>query len=300
MNDFNDDAIRLARRNARVNSVLDRCEFSCQDANVFLFSRGRGGSRIDYIDIDPFGSPSRYTQAALAASWNGTILSFTATDTPVLCGVHPRVSLRRYGSIPVRNDFKHELGIRILVHYCARIAATQDIGIEPVLVHSTRHYLRVYVRARRGALQADRAFRHFGYIVSCRGCGENSVDEAPIRRCPSCGAEVACAGPLWTGPLTDQGLVAKAASACSTLRFTEGERILSSLESVDDFPPTGYDLETVCSRLRIASVPPNRVMEALRDRGWSCIRHPFERSGIKTEATYKEVSEIVKLVANEP
>ncbi len=199
----------------------------------------------------------------------------------------------------MRNDFNHELGIRILLHYCARVAAAQDIGIEPVLAHSTRHYLRVYVRARRGAVHADGAMKHSGYVVSCTKCGENSVDEALIRRCPSCGAAVACAGPLWTGPLTDQGVVAAAARVCSMLRFPEGERILLSLRQVDECPPTGYDLETVCSRLRIASVPQKRVIEALRDGGHKCIRHPFERSGIKTDATYKEVSEAVRSTKNE-
>src|SRR2546425_12444862 len=70
MVDFNPSALRVARRNARANS-LKRCEFVRSEANTFLFSRFRRDSKFDFVDIDPFGTPVPYMQGAFAAAADG-------------------------------------------------------------------------------------------------------------------------------------------------------------------------------------------------------------------------------------
>src|SRR3989441_2163524 len=135
MVDFNPSALRVAQRSARANSL--RCDFVKSEANTFLFSRFRRDSKFDFVDIDPFGTPVPYIQGAFGAAADGGVVSLTSTDTAVLCGVYPEVCGRRYSSLPLKNEFKHETALRILLNACRRIAGMNDIGIEPVAAHST-------------------------------------------------------------------------------------------------------------------------------------------------------------------
>src|SRR2546428_7491225 len=187
MVDFNPSALRVAEKNARANS-LKRCDFVRSEANTFLFSTFRRDSKFDFVDIDPFGTPVPYIQGAFGAAADGGVVSLTATDTAVLCGVYPEVCRRRYSSVPLKNDFKHETALRILLNACRRIAGMNDIGIEPIAAHSTRHYLRVYARAKVGATQADRSRGHEGFISSCERCGERGSSSLATVRCDGCGA----------------------------------------------------------------------------------------------------------------
>lgn len=298
LNDFNKLSLAIAKRNAKVNRVTDKCNFSHDEANHFLYSRFGRDEKFDLLDVDPFGSPAPFLQAAFAASSHESVISVTATDAAVLCGVYPRVALRRYGSISRRSDFEHETAIRILMYFCFRVAALNDIGIEPIACHSTRHYLRVYVRTLRSATSADRAVKHVGYVASCQGCGEGMFSESPPTRCGECGEKVLAAGPLWTGPLTDNRILERARRFADRKGFTEATAIIQALGGVDRYPPYSYDLERICSRLKISSVSQDRVVESLSSEGYTSMKQPFEKNGMKTKAGHAEVTDIVKKVSS--
>src|SRR3989454_8823870 len=178
MVDFNPSALRVAQRSARANSL--RCDFVKSEANTYLFSRFGRDSKFDFVDVDPFGTPVPYIQGAFGAAADGGVVSLTSTDTAVLCGVYPEVCKRRYSSLPLKNEFKHETALRILLNACRRIAGMNDIGIEPIAAHSTRHYLRVYARVRVGAAQADRSRAQEGVISFCESCGKRGSYIIPI------------------------------------------------------------------------------------------------------------------------
>ena len=82
--------------------------------------------------------------------------------------------------------------------------------------------------------------------------------------------------------------------------FKEGREILLALVGVDAFPPFGFDLEEVCSRLMIASVSRQKVIDSLKQLGYSCMKQPLENSGIKTDAEYTEVLGVVQSLAAMP
>ena len=124
MVDFNKLAISMGRRNAALNKVRRRCEFACRDSNAYLYSRQGKDQRFDYLDVDPFGTPVPYFQAALRATKDGGIASITATDTAVLCGVNGTVARRRYWGAPLNNHFHHETGLRLLMNSIRREAAS--------------------------------------------------------------------------------------------------------------------------------------------------------------------------------
>ncbi|MFN3621907.1 MAG: tRNA (guanine-N1)-methyltransferase, partial [Nitrososphaerales archaeon] len=114
LNDLNPKAIELARCAAKLNGISEKCVFTTKDAILFLAEHSISANRFDILDIDPFGSPTPFLAAALRAVKRGGLISLTATDTAVLCGVYPKVALRRYGGLSIRCEYANEVGARLL------------------------------------------------------------------------------------------------------------------------------------------------------------------------------------------
>ena len=287
-------SLGLAKRSARINGVMRRCTFVKGDANAFLWARNRNEQRFDYVDVDPFGTPAPYLQGALNAVTDGGLISITATDTAVLCGVYPRTARRRYRATPLNNSFHHETAVRILVNACRSVGGALDIGVFPVLAHSTRHYIRAYLRAEVGASKADEAMKSEGYVSACRKCDDVSAGAEPVRVCSRCGGKNSVAGPLWVSRLSDSSFLAGTTTASKKLGFGRAPKVLESLAGVDDFPPYSFSLEEICSKLRVASVSPEKVGESLWRNGFRTHVQPFEKTGLKTDAAYADVVSAVR------
>ena len=292
--DFNRAALRVATRSARLNRVSGKCKVVESESAAFLVSRFGRDERYDFVDVDPFGTPARYLQGAVSATSDGGLVSLTATDTAALCGVYPKVCLRRYGARPMNNHFSHETGIRVLLMALARAAASQDAGISPVVSHSTKHYIRVYARIERGASRADASLSSAGFVASCSSCGWTWLEEGVPRECPTCGARASCAGPLWARGLTDNTVLRKSLRAARKLGLASASKTLGPLTDVDHFPPWSFRVDDACSALGAATVPKWRVVALLEARGFRCGDQPFEKDGVKTDATYDEFSSAVK------
>jgi tRNA (guanine26-N2/guanine27-N2)-dimethyltransferase len=298
MVDFNGEALALARRSAALNRVSRRCSFKEAETSSYLFSRFGRDQRFDFVDLDPFGTPVRQLQAGLFATAEGGILSVTATDTAVLCGVHRATCERRYGAVPLNNSFHHETGIRILLGSMARTGAAVDVGIEPVAAHATRHYIRVFAEVRPGAMQAEASLKSLGYVSWCPACGDVSGGAAPARECAACGKKPRSAGPAWTGGLTHESVVEAARTEAARRGLEGASEVLGSLRGVDGFPPWSFDLDAVSSLLGVPTVPELRVYGALLEQGHRAMRTPFEKAGVKTDASFAEVVEAAKVAAS--
>jgi tRNA (guanine26-N2/guanine27-N2)-dimethyltransferase len=293
MVDLKSEALRVARRTASLNRVLSKCEFVVGETSSVLHSREGADEKFDFVDVDPFGTPIGQVEGAISATAPGGILSVTATDTAALCGVYPRVTRRRYGASPLNNHFHHETGIRILVGAICRKAASADIGVSPVAAHSTRHYMRVYVRILPGASKADRSLAEEGYIAWCTGCGSTSSSGSLPGSCEKCGAQPKVAGPLWLAALTEKKPVARAETVARESGYAEARKILRALRESDGFPPWSFSIEGICSSLGIATVSERRVRSYLSKLGFESARQPFETTGLKSDAPYEEVKEAV-------
>jgi len=292
--DLNPEAIRVARRAAALNGVRDKCEFVAGETNATLHSYYGRGEKFDFVDVDPFGSPVRQLHAAISATSDGGVLSVTATDTAVLCGVYPQVARSRYGSTSVSNHFHHETGIRILINAINRQAVSGDIGVSPVAAHSTRHYLRVFVRLTAGAAEADSSLDKSGYVAWCRACGHSTSSVERYESCLRCGQKTKVAGPLWLGGLMEEWVVRKAAEEAERRGFGAAAKILNSLDGVDLFPPWSYSIEEICSSLRMATVSETSVRESLSRMGYRSLRQPLEQTGLKTDAPIEAVKDAVR------
>jgi tRNA (guanine26-N2/guanine27-N2)-dimethyltransferase len=291
--DFNEGALRLAKRSAALNRVAGKCSFRVSETAAYLHSRFGRDQRFDFVDLDPFGTPVRQLLGGLSATAEGGVLSVTATDTAVLCGVQRPACVRRYGATPLNNHFRHETGIRILLAALARTGASVDIGVEPLLAQSTRHYVRVFVRVVPGASAADASLEGVGVVSWCPGCGDAAEGESG-GRCRVCGGRTRVAGPLWRGGVVDESLVDASRRAATRAGLARAAEALASLAGTDGFPPWSFDIDLACSELKVPTPSELAVRTSLTRRGHRAMRTPFERAGVKTDASYREFLEAVR------
>jgi len=291
--DFNQAALKIARKAAALNGVLRKCEFTESETSSYLYSRYGRDQRFDYVDVDPFGTPVAQIHGAVSATSDGGILSFTATDTAVLCGVYPKVARRRYGATPLNNHFGHETAIRLLSGTVARIAGSLDVGAHPIAAHSTRHYVRVYFSIETGATRAESAITNLGFVTWCPYCGHTSATAEQSRTCEMCGKKARSAGPIWLGPLTDEGLLRKARRAAEKMGFGRASETFASLLGIDSFPPWSFSVDDICSVLGVPTASESDIYRNLKQMGHAAMRTPFEKAGLKTPAGYAEVVQAV-------
>ncbi len=300
LNDLNSQAVRLAQFNAEKNGLSDRVVVENSEARALLLNYA-AEERFDAVDLDPYGSPSPFMDSALTALRNEGILAVTATDTAPLCGVNPKACIRKYFGKPLRTEYCHELGLRLLIGSVAFSAARHDLGVNVLFSHSTDHYLRVYVQVKRGAECANDALAKIGYVLHCFNCLNRKwvwgLTPMLDRRCEVCGGVMDVAGPLWLGSLADEGFCAEMRGEFAAVRLGSERRLrglLSVVAGEAEMPPTYFAVDKVCGKLGLRAASRDRVMERLAENGYRVARTHFSLQGIRTDASIKEVKEAVK------
>ncbi len=296
-NDRSREASELTKRNIELNGLASLVEVRNEDANVLLWEN-RG--RFNYVDLDPFGSPAPFVDAACAALARRGMLAITATDTAPLSGTHVKACLRRYGARPLKTEYYHELGIRILVGFVQRVAGKHGLALAPVLAHATRHYFRIYLRARRGPSFADELLAQQGYVSHCSACGRRKFIQGAAVGLPSsceCGNEFIHAGPLWLGRLIDLAFVHAVAGDLAKRNFKFGQQelvFLARCAEEADGPPMFYDMHELAKRA--GASPPKIIglIGKLRGRGYFASRTHFLGTGFRTNAPMDEIVKIFK------
>lgn len=287
--DVDHEAVALTRDN------LDRND---SDATVRVRDANRELHRhhYDVVDIDPFGTPMPFADAALRGARQ--LLCVTATDTAPLCGAHFDAGVRRYDAVPRNTEYHREMGLRILLSAFVRTAARHDIGIEPVLSHATRHYVRTYLVIDRGASPANAGRDQLGYLYHCDACLHReaaSVQLAdPPDGCPSCERDrLVTAGPLWLGVIRDRSFVS-AARQQLTPELTERpavDRLLKRLGAELDIPHH-YDQHRLCKRWNRPAGPIDEFLAAITDAGYRTSRTHYGGTTFKTDAPVAAIQEL--------
>jgi tRNA (guanine26-N2/guanine27-N2)-dimethyltransferase len=288
--DIDPDAVALARENLARNGVDGRVVE--RDANALLHDREEV---FDVVDVDPFGTPIPFADAAFANARN--LVCVTATDTAPLCGAHFESGVRKYGAVPRNTDYHPEMGLRVLLSALVRTAARYDAAAVPVLSHVTRHYARTYLELDHRATRADEALGELGYVHHCEDClhrdHEYTLVAHPPSSCPVCGSErVVSAGPLWLGPVVDGGFVGAVADAVTGEMGSaaRAKRMLATLgEELDT--PTHYDQHRLCKEWNVPANAMADFLADLRDAGFAASRAHYAGTAFKTDATVAEIRE---------
>lgn len=292
MNDLNSVAMEYAKASATINGVYDRCSFSTLDVCHFLIEHSSPRDRFDIVDIDPFGSPAPYLDCVARAVRDGGMISATATDTAVLCGVYPKVSARKYFGYSLNTEYCHEIGIRLLIGALAHSAMRLDLGISPLFSHSTRHYIRIYATISSGASYADETRDSLGYILHCFNCFSRRISSTIEKNCNECGKIFRFAGPLWIKEFHNSNFLSYLLNNIDLTRDCE-KAIRSSLNEAD-MPPTYYVPDKIADKLQLKVPRLNDIINSMRDKGYRATRSAINSKGIKTDAPSSVITEIIK------
>lgn len=225
----------------------------------------------DFVDIDPFGTPTPFLDSAFACAPTPSGLGITATDTAVLCGTYPEACLRRYASRPLRCHQGGEIGLRILLAHCERLAEGFGKSIRPILSFAAEHFLRILlVVEKRTDSAADR-------LVTRQDAGQFHPAETEVR---------GTIGPLWMESMHDSRIVA--AMTASEWTSVQSARLLATLQAEADLPPFFVTTDELAARERGSPPKVERFIEALHEMGYRAARTHFHPRGVKTDASYQD------------
>jgi tRNA (guanine26-N2/guanine27-N2)-dimethyltransferase len=280
LNDRNLAAAVLMKENASTNS-LDHVRILCRDLRAVLAEE-----QFDYIDIDPFGTPVDFINAAVQSVRNGGTIAITATDTAPLYGTYPRTSLRRYGALSQRSPFAHETGVRILVGFMVREAARHDRACEPLLCYHTDHYFRCYLRVVNGAARADAALKRLGYA---------RFDKASLERgIVTERSDKADAGPLWTGRMSSEELLEAMKATKDLGTSARCEKYLGLWREEAAAPPLFYKLDELAKRTKHSPPKLLDMVGSLAEAGFAASRTHFDPKGVRTDAPLEDLLRVYR------
>lgn len=280
INDRSQRALGLAAENAaRLDLAVETVR---SDANALMSSR-----RFGAVDLDPFGSPAPFTDAACRSAVR--YLFVTATDTAPLCGAHLKAGMRRYFARPMNTAYHAEVGLRILLGFVVRELIKYDRGLVPLCCFAREHFLRLHLGLSEGAAAGDETLARIGYVHQCRRCPGRAEQAGLLPEptpCSECGSETAPIGPLWLGAISDPATIAamRAAVDGATLaQATALDRLLALLEA--ELPTaTFYDYHVLAKRRGVSPPAIEIVLERLRREGYRASRAHYAGTAVKTDA----------------
>jgi tRNA (guanine26-N2/guanine27-N2)-dimethyltransferase len=297
LNDWNQDAYELIRENIKLNGLEESCNPSHQNANTLMHQE-----QFDIVDLDPFGSPAPFLDAAARSARR--LLCITATDTAPLCGAHLKSGIRKYAAVPLNTEYHREMGARVLLGAAARALARRDKGMNVLLTHATRHYVRAYLEIKRGVPSADSTMEKMGFISHCFHCGFRTwgygLTPETVSRCPNCGKSLKLAGPLWLGGIQETdfcGGVLKELGTRKPGKCKEAMKIVAFCKDELNIP-TFYDHHWLCKINGVSPGTINDLISALKDAGFMASRTHFTGTGVKTDAGINNINDELTFVSN--
>lgn len=291
LNDVNTSAIHMARQGAALNNI-DNIYFSEMPICSFLARHSVRGSRVDVVDLDPFGSPAPYIDCGIRATTSGGILAVTATDLQVLGGLYNEACMRIYGGISIRSVCTAEIAVRLILSCLNTVAGRLGNGIRPLYVESYMHYYRIYSR-----LLQTPTHNRMGYLLCCVACGEHQLTGIYEQRCNVCGSTGQASGPLWTGNLFDAEFVDHMKKSDTDGRYQVFLETCSVEATVESPQAVGfYTLDEIGSLIKDGPPPLSSLVQALHRRGFSAAPTSFTPTGFRTDADMASICNTAKLV----
>jgi tRNA (guanine26-N2/guanine27-N2)-dimethyltransferase len=302
INDINELAIKAAKESARINNVNEKCNFSLNEVCKFLISRPtERNKRFTIVDLDPFGSPSPFIDCVLRAVEDNGLISITATDTAVLCGIYQNVCLRKYFGLSINSIYSNEVATRLIISLTALIAARLGIYLSPIFAHSNRHYCRVFLKASISNNMANKVFDNLGYIKHCFNCGDRNFSNIySTDLCPICRSKMHVAGQLWTGKLFDKNIISNSIKKYFLGNFKNDKKnhqikqiFEISINELDDMPYY-FSIDEIASKLKTSPKKLSQIIEEVICSGYRASRTIFRPTGLKTNASMSDLLYILK------
>ena len=290
-NDVNPKALDLAKESSEINS-LKNFEISENETCRFFSLHSRKNNRGSIVDIDPFGSPSKYVDCGVRATMHGGLLSVTATDLQVLHGLFNNAAKRRYYGVPIKTKFSNEIAIRLIIGCIYLISSRLDITIQPKFVDNDMHYYRVYLKILNKPEQEDK----MGFITYCRQCGMRKTVKNIVNECELCKGKIETAGPLWIDKIFDKDFIAIMKNEVKNLTVSKKcDVVLEKCYEESDLQPTYYTLDEIASRMKSAPLKLDTAIQKLQDSGFNASRTSLNPTGFRTNC---QINDILKIFGN--
>lgn len=317
-------SVEACQRNIKFNGSVAcaKVESHIDDARVYMLTHPKD---FDAVDLDPYGSPSVFLDAAVQSVVDGGILMCTATDMAVLCGGNGEVCYSKYGSYPLRGKYCHEMALRILLASIESHANRHKRYIVPILSVQMDFYVRVFVRIYTSASAMKNTPLKLSYVYQCIGCDSfhlqpigrtvsknNSVRFLPgfgptvPQECSDCGKKFNMGGPIWSAPIHDQEWVASILADVKSKkdRYPAYEKIYAVLTTIsEELPdvPLFLSLHNLCATLKCTSPSAIIFRSAVLNAGYRISGTHVNPLGLKTDAPMEVIWDIMRCwVKNHP
>lgn len=289
VNDVNPNALKIAESIAELNNVTN-CVFSENEACRFLSLHSKRDQRGAVVDVDPFGSPSRYLDCAIRATFHGGLLSATATDLTVLHGLFPAACKRKYYGVPVKAEYGDEIALRLILGCTSLIAGRLDVKIVPLFVQNNMHYYKTYVKVLvRTDDQED-----IGYILNCRNCGNRYATKEIKNECNLCKSEADLAGPLWIGSLYNKDFVNEMISNVTRFQVDKScRKILERCRDEAEMQPAYFTIDEIASMRHCAPSSLASTIEKIQNAGFRATATSLNPAAFRTDAAINEILSIL-------
>lgn len=303
-NDLSSSAVESITQNSQRNQVSHLITPKEGDASILMYQH-RHKKIFHCVDIDPYGSPSPFVDAAVQCVADGGLLMVTATDMAILCGNVPETCFAKYASVSIKTKACHEMALRIILQFLQTSAARYGRYIRPLISVSVDFYVRLFVVVQTGKNECKSTASKLSMVYQCVGCHNmtwqplmKSVEKRYSRahgpptdtKCEFCHSRLSFGGPLYSEPIHDLEFVQSLLTSLDNPELGElnTEKRIRGILSVisEELPncPLYLSLDATASILKLSV--PSLVMfrSAILNAGYCVsLSHCYPLS-IKTDA----------------
>ncbi|KAM7296163.1 tRNA (guanine(26)-N(2))-dimethyltransferase [Ixodes scapularis] len=314
-NDYSVQAVESIKRNVEHNKVAHLVTPSRAEAALLMHSHK--ADRFDVIDLDPYGSPAMFLDAAVQAVKEKGLLLVTCTDMAILCGNSSETCRAKYGAVSLKSKCCHEMALRIVLQSIESHANRYGRYTVPLLALSVDFYVRVFVRVYTGAAVVKRSTSKLGMVYQCSGC--ESFTLQPLGRCTEKGTGFKCSpaqgppvgpscshcghkhhvgGPIWINPLHDLGFVRRLIDRVSANPELYGtsKRMLGILHLLTEElqVPLYFLLDRLASIVHVSTPSMLQFRSALLHQGYRVSFSHACKNSVKTDAPMDVIWDIIR------
>ena len=300
-NDIDPIAYSLILENAALNGVTDSITAYRMDARELLYKiKYDIGDPVLLVDIDPYGSPVPFLEAALSLVGHRGLLALTATDLAVLEGSKPRPARRKYYARLVKTPQSKEVAVRTLIGRTALAAASLDKAVSPLVAFYADHYVRVFLVVERGARKADAMLsENMGYALYCEATGFMALSRELGDGALECPEDPIVLGPLWVGSTLDAGFIGEVLAVIDEYSymgtFDRVKKLFTILRDEAGIQGNVFQrIDVIASKLKVNPPRVDSIVARLKELGYKASRTHYAGTGIRTNASYDVISELIK------
>ncbi|XP_061172654.1 tRNA (guanine(26)-N(2))-dimethyltransferase-like [Saccostrea echinata] len=319
-NDFDKSAVEIIKKNIELNKMEHLIKANYGDAAMVMYQNREKENRFDVIDLDPYGSPHLFLDAAVQAVSDGGLLCITCTDAAVLCGNTPETCHSKYGSVSLRTKYCHEMALRIILRSVESHANRYSRYTEPLLSVSVDFYFRVFVRVYSGQGKVKRSLSKLSTVYHCVGCGsfqlqrmghmiptkgvgnyKYTAGNGPVVKesCENCGFRYTVGGPVWAEEMHYPDFVQRVIDSVEKEKekFKTAKRIVGMLsvikEELHDIP-FYYTMDGLCGVLHCEMLSFPALRSAFLNSGHRVSLSHCAKDSIKTDAPSSFVWDVMR------